>query len=280
MPMNEPVTELTEVSGAVKRPRQRRLRWAARGIAAWLAVCAGVMGWRWGSGNQGEVVAGAVYRSGQLSAVALGEQIRTKGIKTVVNLRGPNPRAGWYRAEREAVLRGGAALVDLPLASDLWLSREQAEVLLEVLESSERPVWIHCEFGSERTGLAAAIVALLQPGSGLGDGDAQFGPGYLYLPTKDGRVMRAHLEAYKSWLGSAGLGHTPERFREWWRRGYVPGRPSREEWPYDPYPLKVVTRPGKAGEATWSRRKPAPGVRVETVDPFGGLAIIPEKTVR
>ena len=29
-----------------------------------------------------------------------------------------------------------------------------------------------------------------------------------------------------------------------WTEGFQPGVPNREQWPYDPYPLVVVTRPG------------------------------------
>jgi hypothetical protein len=129
------------------------------------------------------------------------------------------------------------------MASDQWLTRDQARVLLDLLQTCERPVLIHCQWGAERTGLASAFVELLRPGGSLESARAQFTPYYLFLPVKDGLVMQAHVERYAAWLEAEGVAHTPARFRRWLTERYEPGSPSREEWPYDPYPLVVVSRP-------------------------------------
>jgi protein tyrosine phosphatase (PTP) superfamily phosphohydrolase (DUF442 family) len=244
-------------------------RWFARLALAVVALFGAYVGWRWRSGNQGTVVAGQIYRSGQLPAHVLADRIRQQGIRTVINLRGSNPDQAWYRAEKTAVLATGATLVDIPLASDLWLSREQATTLVNVLQTAERPIWIHCEFGSERTGLASALAALLEPGSSLRDAHAQFAPIYLFVPTKDGRVMRSHIESYETWLRSTGQTHSPATAVDWIRNNYTPRSPSRDEWPYDPYPLKVVNRPSEPAEAQWSKQTPISArnaMRRETVE--------------
>lgn len=249
-------------------PRLPRWRVVLRaGLATFTAILL-LCGWRAWSGNMGTVVTGQVYRSGQLSPDRLVERIRSRGVRTVLNLRGPNPDQAWYQAEREAVLKQGATLVDMPLGSDLWLTRDQARTLIDVLQSASRPLWIHCEFGSERTGLAAAFAALLEPGSQLGDGAAQFAPVYLFVPTKDGKIMRAHLEVYERWLAQAGRTHDPDTLREWIRDVYIPRSPSREDWPNDPYPLSVVTRPGEPAQATWSVRQMDPSSKMTRRDPF------------
>jgi protein tyrosine phosphatase (PTP) superfamily phosphohydrolase (DUF442 family) len=200
------------------------------------------VGWRRGTGNTGTIEAGRIYRSAQLDAKGLKRLIRERGIKTVLNLRGPNPDEAWYREELSATIGTGATQVDLPLASDQWLSREQVETLLEVLDGCKYPILIHCEFGAERTGLVAALATLLRPGSNLAGARAQFALGYLFLPVADGRVMVGHLDAYERWLRERGAVHSPERLRTWLARDYRPGDPSREYWPCNPYPRKVVTR--------------------------------------
>jgi len=129
------------------------------------------------------------------------------------------------------------------MASNLWLSREQATVLLELIESCERPLLVHCQWGAERTGLVAAMIELLAPGGTIESARGQFSPYYLFLPVKDGLVMRAHVDRYAAWLRAQGRRHEPEQFRRWIEDHYRPGVPSREQWPYDPYPLAVVTRP-------------------------------------
>jgi len=189
------------------------------------------------------VVPGEVYRSAQLDAGTLGRLIDSKGIRTVLNLRGPNPEADWYQTERAAVLEAGATLIDLPMASDYWLTPSQARTVLETLERCERPVLIHCQFGSERTGLVSAMAMLSRPDGSLEAAEAQFSPYYLFLPLKDGLVMRGHFDRYQAWLESQGLEHEPRWFRRWLSEAYEPGSPNRSQWPYDPYPLKVVTRP-------------------------------------
>ena len=229
-------------------PRLRKSIRISVGLAgaALLTIILGVA-WRRGSGNIGVVEPGRVYRSAQLDADHLARLVLDRGIKTIVNLRGPNPEQPWYRAERAAILEAGATLVDVPLASDMWLSNEQARTILEVIDESKRPVLIHCEFGAERTGLVSAIVELLEPGRTLADARAQFSIRYLFLPIRDGRTMLGHLDRYEAALRSQGLAHSPAAFRRWLLWDYQPDSPSREEWPCNPYPRKVVTAPGPDG---------------------------------
>ncbi len=230
---------------------RKRTRWIVRGLAAALLVPALFVAVRWGTGNYGTVVPGRIYRAAQPSASGLTRSVRRDAIKTVLNLRGANPDQAWYRSEKEATLASGATQVDFPMSSDQWLSREQATTLLEVLDGSDYPILIHCEWGAERTGLIAAVCALLQPGSTLEDGRREFSAYYLYLPVKDGLVMRAHVESYARWLAERDERHSPDVFRHWLRQSYEPGKPSREHWPCNPYPLRIVTRPDDGAKTTW-----------------------------
>jgi protein tyrosine phosphatase (PTP) superfamily phosphohydrolase (DUF442 family) len=218
-----------------------------------LAVPAGVATWRRASGNLGVVQPGRVYRSAQLDAKTLRSLIRERGIRTVLNLRGANPEDAWYREELAATLAAGATQVDVPLASDQWISREQANELLRLIDQCEYPILIHCEFGAERTGLASAMFELLRPGGTLADARRQFSLDYLFVAIKDGRVMQAHVDAYESWLRHKGFSHTPDLFRRWLASDYHPGSPSREHWPCNPYPLSIATRPeSPAAVVKWS----------------------------
>jgi len=181
-----------------------------------------------------------------MPATALARTIREYRIKTVLNLRGPNPDSSWYSPERETSLAAGATQVDIPMSSCLWMTRDQLKTLIETFDSAEYPMLIHCAWGSERTGLASAFAELLRPGSSLAEARAQFSLGYLFVRVNDGKVMAEHLDQYENWLQTKGLRHTPATFRRWAAEGFKPGVPNREAWPYDPYPSKVVTRPGSA----------------------------------
>jgi hypothetical protein len=229
------------------------LRVALVGLAA---VSLGVLV-RWLGGNQGTVSPGSIHRSGQLTGIGLSRAIRSKGIRTVLNLRGGNPSERWYQEERETTLAEGATLVDFAMASDMDLSRYQASALVDLVDRCAKPMLIHCQWGAERTGLAAAFAELLRPGGSLKSARGQFSPYYLYLPIRDGLTMRRHIDRYEAWLEGQRIGHSTDAFRRWIRDGYVPGSPSREEWPYDPYPLVVVHRPANRPQGVIAR-KPRP----------------------
>ena len=209
---------------------------------------------RWGTGNFGTVEPGRIYRSAQPTARSLSSAIRRHGIKTVVNLRGSNPDQLWYASEKRASSNAGVTQVDFPMSSDQWLSHEQAATLLEILDTSAYPIQIHCEWGAERTGLVSAICTLLREGSSLEKARAEFSVYYMFLPLKDGLVMRGHLDAYEAWLDEAHQSHSPKLFRSWLTQEYQPGSPSREHWPCNPYPLKVITRPGAESLASWGAK--------------------------
>jgi protein tyrosine phosphatase (PTP) superfamily phosphohydrolase (DUF442 family) len=194
-------------------------------------------------------VAPGVYRSGQMGPGQLGRTIKDRGIKTVLNLRGSHPEQEWYAQERDTTLASGAIQVDVAMSSCEWMSRSQLRSLVDVLETCERPVLIHCQHGSERTGWVSAVSELLRPGSDLEHARRQLSLRYLYIRAGDAKVMALHLEQYEHWLNWMGWRHTPDRFRAWVAEGFQPGSPSRELWPYDPYPLVVVTEPPGTGES-------------------------------
>ncbi len=192
--------------------------------------------------NFGTVRPGELYRSGQMTKQALTDTLSEHQIKTVLNLRGSHPEESWYRDERAATLEAGATQVDIALSSCEWMSRAQARALLEVLETADGPLLVHCYHGSERTGMVTAFAELLRPGSTLADAENQFSYLHMYFGLGDGVVTHQHLELYENWLKKQSIDHSPEHFRRWLSTGYQPGDPCRERWNYDPYPLVVRTR--------------------------------------
>lgn len=216
-------------------------------LAAALLLLAPTAFYAWRScvvSNFGVLEPGRAYRASQMTANTLSATIQERHLKTVLNLRGVNPGQSWYRAERAATIDAGATLVDVALSSCQWMSRAQLRTVVRVLDTSEYPMLIHCQHGAERTGWVAAVALLLRPGKTLDDAQSQFSISYLFARIGDGKVMAEHLDRYQTWLADHQWRHSPERFRLWVDEGFTPGHPSREDWPYDPYPLVVITRPG------------------------------------
>ena len=115
-----------------------------------------------------------------------------------------------------------------------------------MLDTCEYPALVHCAWGSERTGLASAVAELLRPSGTIAEAHGRLALRYLYARLGDGKIMAEFLDQYEDWLRRNGLVHRPEVFRRWAAEGYLPGEPNREEWPYDPSPLVVETRPRPA----------------------------------
>jgi protein tyrosine phosphatase (PTP) superfamily phosphohydrolase (DUF442 family) len=231
----------------INRPR-RMTSWALRLGIVVVCVPLGYVAWDQATFNFGTVERGRVYRSGQMPRQTLLRTIREHHIKTVLNLRGSNRALGWYRDEVTATNEEGATQIDIAMSSCVWMSRAQLRTLIDSLDTAERPVLIHCAWGSERTGLVSAFAELLRPGGTLADARAQFSLAYLFVRINDGKVMAEHLDQYENWLLARGLTHEPAIFRRWAKQGFEPGLPNREQWPYDPYPLVVITRPGENPE--------------------------------
>lgn len=224
--------------------RVRLRKRVVRGSLALLAVPVALWAFVTWTDNFGTVAPGRIYRAGQMGGATLARTLAGYRVRTVLNLRGPNPDQAWYRAERAATIAAGATQVDLSLSSCEWMSHAQLRTLIRVLDTSEYPLLVHCQYGSERTGLVSAFAELLRPGSTLRDAEAQFTVRHLFLPVRDGKMMLDHLAQYRDWLKAQGAEHSPGRFRRWADEGYTPRWPTREMWPYDPKPLVVITRPG------------------------------------
>jgi protein tyrosine phosphatase (PTP) superfamily phosphohydrolase (DUF442 family) len=220
---------------------------AARTIAVLVVlVVLGPLAWKLATANFATVGPGRVYRSGQMGAREIGRIVRQERIRTVLNLRGAHPESDWYRQERAAVLAQRATQIDVAMSSCEWMSRAQARAVVKVLDTCEYPLLIHCWRGAERTGLISAFTELLRPAGSLRSARGQFSISYLFVPVGEGLIMSKHLDQYEGWLRTQGLSHSPAAFRRWVGEGFTPGKPSRENWPYDPYPLVVVTRPDDA----------------------------------
>jgi protein tyrosine/serine phosphatase len=144
---------------------------AAGGLA--LGMAAAALGAEQLAGNLHEVVPGVMFRSGQLGAERLGRVAEAYGIRSVLNLRGPAPGAEWYEAERRATDAAGIEHADFAMSSREILSEERAAALIALMRDLPKPILIHCEHGSDRSGLASALFLAAIAGQGEEAAEAQ-----------------------------------------------------------------------------------------------------------
>lgn len=108
-------------------------------------------------GNFHEVVAGQLYRSNQPSNEELVRYTKDHGIKTVINLRGPNESQAWYRGEVETARELGLKHIDFGMSASQELNMDQVNQLVAIMRDAPKPILIDCKAGADRTGLATAL---------------------------------------------------------------------------------------------------------------------------
>jgi protein tyrosine phosphatase (PTP) superfamily phosphohydrolase (DUF442 family) len=109
------------------------------------------------SGNFHTVKAGQLYRSAQLNKTEFGKVIESYHIKSVLNLRGPNPESIWYKDELAAMREHAVHHYDVGISAHQPPTTDQMAQILTILRTAPKPLLIHCKAGSDRTGLVAAL---------------------------------------------------------------------------------------------------------------------------
>ena len=109
------------------------------------------------SGNFHEVAKGELYRSAQPTVNEINTYARNYGIRTIINLRGKNVKAPWYKAEISTASELGIRHVDFKMSAARQLSEDETSRLIAILRDAPKPILIHCQAGADRSGLVAAI---------------------------------------------------------------------------------------------------------------------------
>lgn len=136
------------------------------------------------SGNVHTVIAGELYRSGQLTPQKLKSLQRVYGLRTIVNLRGENGQSGWYQDEIALTRATGLDHIDFKISAKRELSEVEITRLVELLRRALKPILIHCESGADRSGLASALYLLAVAGLDEDAAERQLSPlfGHIGIP--------------------------------------------------------------------------------------------------
>jgi protein tyrosine/serine phosphatase len=174
----------------MSEPGMRRLaigiwRWAARAARILAAVVLAATGYAahcWATGNLHVVEPGRLFRSGQPSPEQLANWRARYGIVNVLNLRGANPGADWYEAEKTAAAALGVTLIDYGMSAKRDLTPAQVESILGILDGLTGPTLIHCRSGVDRTGIVSALYLAHVVKAGEFAAELQLSPVYGHLP--------------------------------------------------------------------------------------------------
>lgn len=140
----------------MKKILSRRMTWWAVLILALLSFAYRTSVFRI-SKNFYEVDPGKFYRSAQLTSEELQEVIDQYKIKTVISLRGANPKAFWYPPEIETVEKNHIKFLSFGFATEYYPQPEDLRGYLKALKEEDYPILVHCKTGADRTGEATAL---------------------------------------------------------------------------------------------------------------------------
>ena len=129
-----------------------------------LTIVASFYFWLDWSGNIHVVAQDRYYRSAQLDAKGFEQAIKAYNIRSIINLRGENAGKPWYDEELMTTRNLGVVHYDFRMSARTELSVSDIERVRNLLREAPKPVLIHCNGGSDRSGLISAIVR-------LGEGD-------------------------------------------------------------------------------------------------------------
>lgn len=187
---------------------------------ALLMIGGGVLFWHFQHFRLGPIADG-FFRSRQPSAGELTRTIERQGIRTVINLRGRNPKREWFREEEEATRGRGVTLVSLPFETFDWPPRIETGRFVAAVRRAERPVLIHCATGIDRSGWAAGVIRLLR-GESLDAALVELSRARGHVCDPVNCPLHQFFEMYRRWLGAGGRRHDAATFAIWATEVYCP----------------------------------------------------------
>ncbi|HEY2069346.1 MAG TPA: hypothetical protein VGG48_07315 [Rhizomicrobium sp.] len=169
------------------------------------------------------IVPGEAARSSQAYAGFLGPFLKARGIKSVINLRGPNPDWRWWREEKRVTAKMGIEHRDTPLNSRRLPVVPMLKGLIAAFDTAPRPLLLKCSGGQDRSSFAAALYILHTKGWGaFEEAQAQFAAWpYLHRPKQHQRWLKPFLQFARedakgrplaAWIAD---GYTPEKLKAW-----------------------------------------------------------------
>jgi protein tyrosine/serine phosphatase len=93
-----------------------------------------------------------LYRGAQPDELGI-QHLKLLGVKTIINLRQTNDI---WKAEQQEALANGITYTNVPLSSLSRPTEAQVAQVLALIQSSPAPVFVHCQFGCDRTGTIVA----------------------------------------------------------------------------------------------------------------------------
>jgi protein tyrosine/serine phosphatase len=134
---------------------------------------------------------------------------KTRGIRTVVNLRGGFD-ASFHALEKDACDRLGLTMVDFTITSREVPSRDRVLGAKRLFETLEYPAMMHCKSGADRVGIMSVLYMHFRKGKTIREALDQLHLRYLHVKQGKTGVLDYTFERYLEQGEPAGMS-----FLEW-----------------------------------------------------------------
>jgi len=155
-----------------------------------------------------------MWRSNQPSPEQVAAHARERGIRTIINLRGPSTR-GFYLLEKEACEANGVELVDFQVYSRDTPTVETILGAKDLFGAIAYPALMHCKSGADRAGIMSVFYKLFREGAAFDEATRQLSLRYLHVKQGKTGMLDYFFEAYRQFSA-----HTPKPFLDWVREDY------------------------------------------------------------
>lgn len=140
-------------------------------------------------------ISNEMWRSNQPNPRQVAEHARQRGIKTILNLRGPSTR-GYYLLEQEACEANGIELIDFQVYSRDTPTVERVFEAKELFEKITYPALMHCKSGADRAGLMSVLYMIFRQQLPVRIAIQQLSKKYLHMREGKTGLLDAFFEAY------------------------------------------------------------------------------------
>lgn len=159
-----------------------------------------------------------MWRSNQPSPRQILAHSTQRGIRTILNLRGPSTQ-GYYLLEKEACAAAGIELVDFQVFSRDPPTREAILAAGDLFARIEYPALMHCKSGADRAGIMSVLYKLLRERVSFTESVEQLSGKYLHIKHGKTGVLDAFLESYAD-FNSGKPDNDWKPFLDWVREDY------------------------------------------------------------
>ena len=155
-----------------------------------------------------------MWRSNQPSPSQIRAHVEERGIRTILNLRGPSPR-GFYLLEKEVCEEFGVELIDFQVFSRDTPTVETINAARDLFGQIAYPALMHCKSGADRAGIMSVFYMIFRQGLSVAEAREQLSFKYLHVKQGKTGVLDAVFDAYE--VETAGSGKS---FIDWVNEDY------------------------------------------------------------